>query len=108
MLKERKRSLENNREQLMLTLGSVGERSEGRQRELAELEHKLQQSRQALEELRAQLADEEARLEGVAGGISQSKEEKLKSALLELMNLMAHTATKFVTRISRRKPWSGG
>lgn len=89
VLKERKRNLENNREQLMLTLGSVGERSEGRQRELAELEHKLQQSRQALEELRAQLADEEVRLEGVAGGISQSKEEKLKSALLELMNLMA-------------------
>ncbi|KAI7249009.1 hypothetical protein KC345_g11788, partial [Hortaea werneckii] len=29
------------------------------------------------------------RLQGVAGGISQSKEEKLKSALLELMNLMA-------------------
>ncbi|NOU81933.1 chromosome segregation protein SMC [Paenibacillus sp. LMG 31459] len=89
LLKERRRNLENNREQLMQTLGSVGERSEGRQRELAELEHKLKQSRQALEELRLQLADEESRLQGVAGGISQSKEEKLKSALLELMNLMA-------------------
>ena len=89
VLKERKRNLESNREQLLLTLGSVGERSEGRQRELAELELKLQQSRQALEDLRRQLADEETRLEGVTGGISQSKEEKLKSALLELMNLMA-------------------
>ncbi|WP_310833062.1 chromosome segregation protein SMC [Paenibacillus pedocola] len=89
VLKERKRNLESNREQLMLTLGSVGERSEGRQRELAELELKLAQSRQALEDLRSQLADEETRLEGVTGGISQSKEEKLKSALLELMNLMA-------------------
>ncbi|WP_379152846.1 chromosome segregation protein SMC [Paenibacillus sp. sgz5001063] len=89
LLKERRRNLESNREQLMATLGSVGERSADRQRELAELEHKLQQSRLSLEELRKQLADEESRLEGVAGGISQSKEEKLKSALLELMNLMA-------------------
>ncbi|QUL57721.1 chromosome segregation protein SMC [Paenibacillus tritici] len=89
LLKERRRNLEKNREQLMQTLGSVGERSEGRQRELAELEHKLKQSRQALEDLRAELSDEESKLQGVAGGISQSKEEKLKSALLELMNLMA-------------------
>lgn len=33
LLKERRRNLEQNREQLMQTLGSVGERSEGRQRE---------------------------------------------------------------------------
>ncbi|OBZ14300.1 chromosome segregation protein SMC [Bacillus sp. FJAT-27264] len=89
VLKERHRNLENNREQLMLTLGSVGERSADRQRELAALEQKLEQSRLALAELRGQLSDEEAKLEGVADGISQSKEEKLKSALLELMNLMA-------------------
>ncbi|WP_019911225.1 chromosome segregation protein SMC [Paenibacillus sp. HW567] len=89
LLKERRRNLENNREQLMATLGSVGERSADRQRELAELEHKLKMTRLALEELRKGIADEESRLEGVSGGISQSKEEKLKSALLELMNLMA-------------------
>lgn len=89
LLKERRRNLESNREQLLATLGSVGERSEGRQRELAGLEHKLQQTRLALEELRTQIADEESRLEGVAGGINQSKEEQLKSSLLELMNLMA-------------------
>ncbi|MFF2015691.1 chromosome segregation protein SMC [Paenibacillus sp. NPDC058177] len=89
VLKERHRNLESNREQLLLTLGSVGERSADRQRELAALEQKLEQSRSALAELRGQLSDEEAKLEGVADGISQSKEEKLKSALLELMNLMA-------------------
>ncbi|MFC3746714.1 chromosome segregation protein SMC [Paenibacillus sp. GCM10012306] len=89
VLKERHRNLESNREQLLLTLGSVGERSADRQRELAALEQKLEQSRLALAELRGQLSDEEAKLEGVADGISQSKEEKLKSALLELMNLMA-------------------
>lgn len=89
LLKERRRNLEKNREQLLQTLGSVGERSEGRQRELAELEHKLLQSRQALAELRAQIEEEESKLQGVAGGISQSKEEQLKSSLLELMNLMA-------------------
>ncbi|MBT2292542.1 chromosome segregation protein SMC [Paenibacillus albidus] len=89
VLRERRKNLENNREQLTLTLGSVGERSEGRQRELAALEQKLAESRAALAGLRQQLADEEARLEGVAEGISQSKEEKLKSALLELMNQMA-------------------
>ncbi|NUU64490.1 chromosome segregation protein SMC [Paenibacillus agri] len=89
VLKERHRNLESNREQLLLTLGSVGERSADRQRELADLEQKLEQSRSALAELRGQLSDEEAKLEGVADGISQSKEEKLKSALLELMNLMA-------------------
>lgn len=90
VLKERKRNLENNREQLMLTLGSVGERSADRQRELADLELKLEQSRLKLADLRKQIEDEEARLEGVADGISQSQEEKLKSALLELMNLMAN------------------
>lgn len=90
VLKERKRNLESNREQLMLTLGSVGERSADRQRELVDLELKLEQSRLKLEELRKQIEDEEARLEGVADGISQSQEEKLKSALLELMNLMAN------------------
>ncbi|ASA21309.1 chromosome segregation protein SMC [Paenibacillus donghaensis] len=89
VLKERKRNLESNREQLQLTLGSVGERSEGRQRELTALEEKLTQSRLKLAELRSQLEGEQARLEGVAFGISQSHEEKLKSSLLELMNLMA-------------------
>jgi len=89
VLKERCRNLENNREQLLQTLGSVGERSADRQRELAALELKLTQSHLALAQLREQLAQEESRLEGVTGGISQSREEKLKSALLELMNLMA-------------------
>ncbi|WP_042199989.1 chromosome segregation protein SMC [Paenibacillus camerounensis] len=89
VLKERKKNLEANREQLMANLGSVGERSADRQRELAELELKLEKARQALEDLRSQLSAEETRLEGVAVGISQSKEEQLKSALLELMNLMA-------------------
>ncbi|MDQ0194994.1 chromosome segregation protein SMC [Paenibacillus wynnii] len=89
LLKERRRNLENNREQLLQTLGSVGERSADRLRELTELESKLEQSQSALKMLREQLAQEETRLEGVADGISQSREEKLKSALLELMNLMA-------------------
>ncbi|WP_379136419.1 chromosome segregation protein SMC [Paenibacillus sp. sgz500958] len=89
VLKERRRNLENNREQLLQTLGSVGEKSADRQRELAALELKLEQSRQSLAELQVKLAEEENRLIGVADGISQSREETLKSALLELMNLMA-------------------
>lgn len=89
LLKERKRNLENNREQLLLSLGSADERSAGRERELAELEEKLQQSQLALETLRGEIAAEETRLEGVTGGISQSAEETLKSSLLELMNAMA-------------------
>ncbi|WP_150268222.1 chromosome segregation protein SMC [Paenibacillus tepidiphilus] len=117
VLKERKRNLENNREQLLATLGSVGERSEGRQRELAELEHKLELSRQSLEKLRGELAAEEERLEGVSGGISQSKEESLKSGLLELMNLMAQARNEIryadqqkenlERRMSRSKEESG-
>ena len=55
VLKERKRNLESNREQLMLTLGSVGERSADRQREVADLELKLEQSRLKLADLRKQL-----------------------------------------------------
>ncbi|MFP4975859.1 chromosome segregation protein SMC [Paenibacillus sp. CN-4] len=89
LLKERRRNLESNREQLLATLGSVGERSEGRQRELADLERKLQQAKEALEALRLEIQEEERKLEGMAGEISQSKEETLKSGLLELMNQMA-------------------
>ncbi|AKG34692.1 chromosome segregation protein SMC [Paenibacillus durus] len=89
LLKERRRHLENNREQLVQTIGSVGERSEDRQRELMALESGLVQTRTRLAELRQQIADEEARLTGVTDGLSQSKEESLKSALLELMNKMA-------------------
>lgn len=89
VLKERRRNLENNREQLLQNLGSVGERSADRLRELEALESKLVQSQSALTTLREELANEEARLEGVTDGISQSREEKLKSSLLELMNLMA-------------------
>lgn len=89
LLKERRRNLESNREQLLATLGSVGERSEGRQRELADLERKLQQAKEALEALRLEIQEEERKLEGMAGEISQSKEETLKSGLLELMNRMA-------------------
>lgn len=89
LLKERRRNLESNREQLLATLGSVGERSEGRQRELADLERKLQQAKASLEALRHEIQEEERKLEGMAGEISQSKEETLKSGLLELMNRMA-------------------
>ncbi|AIQ12836.1 chromosome segregation protein SMC [Paenibacillus durus] len=89
LLKERRRHLENNREQLVQTIGSVGERSEDRHRELMALESSLVQTRTRLAELRQQIADEEARLTGVTDGLSQSKEESLKSALLELMNKMA-------------------
>ncbi|MDT3426350.1 chromosome segregation protein [Paenibacillus forsythiae] len=89
LLKERRRHLENNREQLVQTIGSVGERSEDRQRELTALESSLEQTRLRLAELRQQIEGEEARLTGVTDGLSQSKEESLKSALLELMNKMA-------------------
>lgn len=89
LLKERRRNLESNREGLMQSLGSVGERSAERQRELAELEGKLDSSRASLEALRAEIADEESRLSLMSEGISQSAEEKLKSGLLDLMNEMA-------------------
>ncbi|NJJ38773.1 chromosome segregation protein SMC [Paenibacillus apii] len=89
LLKERRRHLEKNREQLLQAIGSVGERSEDRLRELSALEKTLEQTRLRLAELRNQLKEEEARLSGVTDGLSQSKEESLKSTLLELMNKMA-------------------
>lgn len=89
LLKERRRHLENNREQLLQSIGSVGERSEDRLRELANLENNLEQTRLKLAELRKGITDEEERLTGVTDGLSQSKEESLKSELLELMNKMA-------------------
>ncbi|KAA9004148.1 chromosome segregation protein SMC [Paenibacillus spiritus] len=89
LLKERRRHLENNREQLLQALGSVGERSEDRLRELTALETSLAQARGRLETLRGEIAAEEERLAGMAGGLSQNREETLKSGLLDLMNRMA-------------------
>ncbi len=89
LLKERTRNLQANREQLILSLSTSEARHSDRRNELDQLNEKLSALIVELEELRARLSDEEAKLIGVTGGISQEQEESLKGNLLELMNQMA-------------------
>lgn len=89
LLKERTRNLQANREQLILSLSTSEARHSDRKNELDQLNDKLSALIVELEELRARLSDEEAKLIGVTGGISQEQEESLKGNLLELMNQMA-------------------
>ncbi len=89
LLKERTRNLQANREQLILSLSTSEARHSDRKNELDQLNEKLSALIVELEELRARLSDEEAKLIGVTGGISQEQEESLKGSLLELMNQMA-------------------
>lgn len=89
LLKERTRNLEANREQLILSLSTSETRHSERKDELDQLNEKLSVLIVELEELRARLSDEEAKLIGVTDGISQEQEESLKGNLLELMNQMA-------------------
>ncbi|AJS59263.1 chromosome segregation protein SMC [Paenibacillus sp. IHBB 10380] len=89
VLKERKRNLEANREQLADTLNTGDERFEGKKAELALLQDKLEALQEELKQLRIQLSGEEAKLTSVTGGISQHEEETLKGSLLDLMNEMA-------------------
>lgn len=89
LLKERTRNLEANREQLILSLSTSESRHSERKSELDLLNEKLSALTVELDELRERLSDEEAKLIGVTGGISQEQEENLKGGLLELMNQMA-------------------
>ncbi|MDP4097576.1 chromosome segregation protein SMC [Paenibacillus sp. P96] len=89
LLKERLRNLEANREQLLQTLTANESRSGERNTELEMLQDKLTQLTDELEQLQSLLSAEQAKLEGVTGGISQEQEESLKGNLLELMNQMA-------------------
>ncbi|WP_106766109.1 chromosome segregation protein SMC [Paenibacillus faecalis] len=89
VLKERRRNLERTRDQLSQNVETGDIRLKERQEELAALKDKLDALHKELGELRDQLSAEEAKLEGVTGGISQQKEESLKGNLLELMNRMA-------------------
>ncbi|WP_149095808.1 chromosome segregation protein SMC [Paenibacillus terrae] len=89
LLKERTRNLEANREQLILSLSTSESRHSERKSELDLLNEKLSALTVELDELRERLSDEEAKLIGVTGGISQEQEESLKGGLLELMNQMA-------------------
>ncbi|WP_225999237.1 chromosome segregation protein SMC [Paenibacillus sp. BJ-4] len=89
LLKERTRNLQANREQLILSLSTSEARHSDRKNELDQLNEKLSALIVELEELRERLSDEEVKLIGVTGGISQEQEESLKGNLLELMNQMA-------------------
>lgn len=89
VLRERKRNLTANQEQLADTLNTGDERFEGKKAELTLLQDKLEALQEELKQLRIQLSGEEAKLTSVTGGISQREEETLKGSLLDLMNEMA-------------------
>ncbi|GAB6988873.1 chromosome segregation protein SMC [Paenibacillus pini] len=91
LLRERKRNLEANRDQLSGTLTSGDERSTDRKAEIDFLNQKLKAYQEELEALRNHVSAEEAKLVSVTVGISQQQEESLKGTLLELMNQMAQT-----------------
>ncbi|MDO3410732.1 chromosome segregation protein SMC [Saccharibacillus sp. CPCC 101409] len=91
LLEERRRNLEQSREQLKAAIESDGERFDQRKQEAAFVQSRLNAAKADLELLRAELSAEQAKLTGVTEGISHEQEEKLKGDLLELMNKMAQT-----------------
>ncbi|OWR27071.1 chromosome segregation protein SMC [Saccharibacillus sp. O23] len=91
LLEERRRNLEQSREQLKEAIENEGERFDQRKQESLFVQNKLDGARIELERLRTELSAEQAKLTGVTEGISHEQEEALKGELLELMNKMAQT-----------------
>lgn len=65
------------------------QRHQEREAELIALREKFGKLELELADVKNRLSEEEAKLIGVTGGISQRQEESLKGNLLELMNQMA-------------------
>lgn len=89
VLKERRRNLDGNRDQLEQSLESL----RGRQEQMAAEEEEIRAKASALEavliDLRSRMQGEEGRLAGVAGGTSTEAGESLKGELLEVLSTMA-------------------
>lgn len=108
VLKERRKNLLGNREQLERTLDAQERRLAEKQREAAAFREKHALLERDVSELRAKLTEEEERLLGVAGGVGSAEEERLKADLLETLNKMAQArnevryAEQHLDSLSRR------
>lgn len=89
VLRERSRNLLQNEAQLKESIAVNEERYAQRLAELEEVKAKYTLAEEALQILRQELSNEEAKLISVTGGISQEQEEALKGQLLEIINQMA-------------------
>jgi len=89
VLKERKRNLEQNSEQLTGTLAVQTERITALTQEEAEFRGKAASLESELAQLRERLVHEEAQLLGTSASMSGDAEESLKSELLDVLSTMA-------------------
>lgn len=89
VLRERKRNLTANEQQMKSTLATTSERMRAKQLEVHAVQEKLTAVETELAEIRRHIHAEEAKLVGVVGGTSSDAEESLKGELLEIMNQMA-------------------
>ncbi|MEW9104877.1 chromosome segregation protein SMC [Paenibacillus sp. S-12] len=89
VLRERKRNLTSNEQQMKATLTTTSERMRAKQLEVQSVREKLLALQTEMAEIRGLIVAEETRLAGVAGGTSSDAEESLKGQLLEVMNQMA-------------------
>lgn len=89
VLKERRKNLAANREQMFQTLATRDSRLAEQKDEMANQEAKIAELSQALKELQSDVQAEEAKMVGVTGGLSGDKEEQLKGELLTVLNELA-------------------
>ncbi|MBD2870770.1 chromosome segregation protein SMC [Paenibacillus arenilitoris] len=89
VLKERKRNLEQNKRQLEESIALQDARIVTLTQEEAEFRSRAAALELQLADIRAKIAEEEARLLGVAGGTVADAEETLKGELLEVLSAMA-------------------
>lgn len=91
VLKERRRNLESNREQLLTTIEGLAQRRQGLVDERDVLMLKENELTAKANEMKQRLAAEEQKYVGVSSGTSNETEEKLKGDLLELLNKIAQS-----------------
>lgn len=89
VLKERKKNLEQNKQQLEQSIAAQDERIVLLSKEEAEYRSKAAGLELQLSELKAALAKEEANLLGVSGEAVMDAQERLKAELLEVLSSMA-------------------
>lgn len=89
VLRERKRNLEGNEQQLQQSIAITSERMQAKQLEVQAVRDKRLAIEVELNEVNRLIQAEQERLVGVTGGASADAEESLKGQLLEIMNQMA-------------------
>lgn len=89
LLKERRKNLQQNEQQLQQAIAQHERRVQEKEAEETGYREKLNEIDAQLVTLKSRLQDEESRLVGVTGGTSNLEEEQLKGELLDLMNDMA-------------------